>query len=68
MQDRKSRPAFSSSFSLPSFSFSCRTLRVLPHSSHLLSLISGTLIYGELKRLSITVTVLPSYHFMKIDR
>lgn len=39
-----------------------------PHSSHLLSLISGTLIYAELKRLSITVTVLPSYHFMKIDR
>lgn len=65
MVDHECRPAFSTSFSLSSL---VPHFTRFPHSSHLLSLISGTLIYGELKRLSITVTVLPSYHFMKIDR
>lgn len=65
MADRKCRPAFSASFS--SISLAPRFTR-FPRSSRLLSLISGTLIYAELKRLSITVTVLPSYHFTKIDR
>lgn len=65
-QAANAAPAFSTFFSPIFLRAAFYALSSLP--SHLLSLISGTLIYGELKRLSITVTVLPSYHFMKIDR